>query len=76
MLWVSPFIPNFKERIQPIEQLLSPKGPGIWTEECTNALNEILRCIELRLTLAVANPYSPMELYISVGQETGLAIIT
>jgi hypothetical protein len=76
LLWASPFIPNFKERIQPIEQLLSPKGHGTWTEECTNALNDILRCIEQRLSLAVADPYEPMELYISIGPETGLVVIS
>ena len=56
--------------------LLSPKGPGEWTPECTASLNTILRCIEERLTLATADPYGPMQVYVSVGQETGLAIIT
>jgi hypothetical protein len=76
LLWASPFIPNFKQRIHPIEQLLSPKGHGTWTEECTTALNDILRCIESRLALAVADPYAPMELYTSIGPETGLVVIT
>jgi hypothetical protein len=60
-------VPNFKELIRPIENLLSPKGTGAWTEECTAALNTILRCIEKRLTLATADPYAPMEVYVSVG---------
>jgi hypothetical protein len=75
-LWASPFVPNFKEIVRPIEGLLSPKGQGEWTPECTAALNTILRCIEERLTLATADPYAPMQVYISVGQDTGLAIIT
>jgi hypothetical protein len=76
LLWASPFIPNFKERVKPIEELLSPKGPGAWTKQCTQALNDMLRTIEQRLTLATADPYAPMEVYISVGPETGLAVIT
>lgn len=76
LLWASPFVPNFKEQVKPIEQLLSPKGPGEWTEECTQALNNILRTVERRLTLTIADPYRPMEVYVSVGNETGLAVIT
>ena len=70
------FVPKFKEMVKPIEKLLTPKGPGVWTEVCTDALNSILRCIKQRLTLATADPYAPMEVYVSVGEETGLAIIT
>jgi hypothetical protein len=76
LLWASPFVPNFKTLVEPIEKLLSPKGPGVWTEECTLALNKILRCIEQRLTLATADPYAPMDVYVSVGDESGLAMLT
>lgn len=76
LLWASPFVPNFKEKVRPIEVLLSPKSSGEWTEECTEALNDILRVVEKRLTLAVADPHSPMELYVSVGAATGLVVIT
>ena len=62
--------------MEPIENLLSPKGPGVWTEECTLALNKVLRCIEQRLTLATADPYAPMDVYVSVGDESGLAMLT
>jgi hypothetical protein len=62
--------------VEPIEQLLSPKGPGVWDEQCTTALNKILRCIEERLTLATADPYAPMDVYVSVGKDTGLAMLT
>ena len=62
--------------MEPIEKLLSPKGPGVWTEECTLALNKVLRCIEQRLTLATADPYAPMDVYVSVGDESGLAMLT
>jgi hypothetical protein len=40
------------------------------------ALNKILRCIEQRLTLATADPYAPMDVYVSVGTDTGLAMLT
>lgn len=69
-------MPDFKEKIRPIEALLSPKGPGEWTAECTAALNDILRVVEQRITLAMADPYGPMDVFVSVGTDTGLAIIT
>lgn len=76
LLWAAPFIPNFKEHVRPLEALLSPKGEGVWTQECTEALNRMLRTIERRLTLAIADPYAPMQLYVSVGPATGMVIIT
>jgi hypothetical protein len=76
LLWASPFIPNFKERIKPIEALLSPKSPGVWTKSCTEALNELLRIIECRFTLAIANPHEPLAVDVAVSPDTGLAMIT
>lgn len=76
LLWASPFVPDFKRLVGPIEKLLSPKGPGVWTEDCTCALNDILRRIEARLTIATADPYAPMSVYVAAGGESGLAMIT
>ena len=55
---------------------MSPKSTGEWTMECTEGLNKVLRVIEKRLTLAVADPHKPMEIGVSVGAETGMAVIT
>jgi hypothetical protein len=30
-LWASGFVPEFKELIKPLEQLLSPANDGTWT---------------------------------------------
>lgn len=46
LLWAAPFVPGFKERVRPLEALLSPKSAGEWTQECTAALNDILRVVE------------------------------
>lgn len=51
LLWASPFVPRYKELVAPIERLLSPKGSGEWTAECTSALNELLRVIGDRISL-------------------------
>jgi hypothetical protein len=45
LLWAAPFIPDFKDKVKPLEALLSPKGEGVWTQECTEALNEMLRAV-------------------------------
>ncbi len=60
LLWAAPFIPDFKSKVKPLELLLSPKREGVWTQECTDALNMMLRTMEQRLTLAIANPYTPL----------------
>ena len=76
LLWAAPFIPNFKQRIRPIEALLSPKSAGVWTQDCTDALNELLRIVERRFTLAIADPHQPLEVEVAVSTDTGLAMIT
>jgi hypothetical protein len=76
LLWASPFVPNFKSLVKPIEKLLSPKSEGLWTEECTAALNAILRLVEKRLTLTLANPREPMQVYVALGDTSGMVVIT
>lgn len=76
LLWAAPFVPGFKERVRPLEALLSPRSAGEWTEECTAALNDILRVVEKRFTLAIADPHAPLQLAVSVGPETGMAVMT
>ncbi len=75
LLWASPFIPNYKQKVAPIEALLSPSGPGEWTEECTAALNLLLRDVERRLTLTVARPKDPVELHVSLGPTSGMVAL-
>lgn len=36
----------------------------------------MLRAIEHRLTLTIANPYAPMQVYVSTGPATGMVMIT
>ena len=50
-------MPHYKELVRPIEALLSPKGEGKWTIECTEALNKVLRVVEQRLEITIADPY-------------------
>lgn len=75
-MWAAPFIPDFKDKVRPLETLLSPKGEGVWTQECTDALNQMLRTVERRLTLAIADPYAPMHVYVSTSPTTGMVMIT
>ena len=43
LLWASPFIPEYKRLVAPLEDLLSGNSPGIWTLECTDAVNKLTR---------------------------------
>lgn len=39
LLWASPFIPEYKKLVAPLEELLSAGSTGEWTAECTAAVN-------------------------------------
>lgn len=43
LLWASPFIPEFKRLVAPLEELLSSSSAGEWTPECTDAVNSMSR---------------------------------
>jgi hypothetical protein len=76
LLWASPFIPNYKQKVRPIEALLSPNGPGEWTSECTAALNALLRDVERRLAMAIAKPMEPVQVHVSMGPESGMVALS
>jgi hypothetical protein len=71
MLWASPFVPDYKRLVRPIEALLGARDDARWTAECTEALNEIARVVFQRLTLAIPDAHAPLEVHVSVGEETG-----
>ena len=75
LLWASPFIPDYKKKVAPIEALLSPSGPGAWTAECSAALNLLLRDVEPRLTLTIARPRDRVELHVSLGPTSGMVVL-
>ena len=75
-MWAAPFIPDFKRKVRLLEALMSPKSGGVWTQECTQALNEVLRVIKQRLTLAIADPLAPIQMYVATGPETGMAVMS
>ena len=76
LLWASPFVPNYKEEVKPLEELLSPKSGGVWSATCTAALNQVLRLIEARATLAIAKPHDPTQVYVYLSEKTGMAMLT
>lgn len=75
LLWASPFVPDYKALVRPMEALLSPKSGGIWGPECTAALNRVLRVIERRLVLAIADPEIPVEVFVDVRSGVGMAML-
>lgn len=76
LLWASPFIPDYKRKVRPIEALLSPSSSGEWTMECTLALNSLLRDVERRLTLTIAKPCEPVEIHVALGPESGMVVLS
>ena len=71
LMYASPHITHFKERVKPIEALLAQWGEVKWTEACTSALNDLLLCIYARIRLVPADPYGKLVLYPSVHEGTG-----
>ena len=66
LLYASPHLANFKAHIRPIEALLSGKGRVLWTEQCTQALNSLLRGVYARVRLVPADPAGALVMYPSV----------
>ena len=71
LMYAAPHIPHFKARIKPIEALLSAKGRVLWDEQCTAALNDLLRCIYARVRLVSGDPYGSFVMYPSVVGDAG-----
>lgn len=76
LLWCSPFVPEFKALVAPIEELLSPKNEGTWSETCTTAVNKLVHVIFGRITLHSADPYQPLRIYPSSGDTIGFVAAT
>lgn len=45
LLYCSAHIPNYKQLVAPLEQLLSPCAEAVWTMECTQSLNMLLKWV-------------------------------
>ncbi len=60
----------------PLEALLSPASDGRWTEECTQACNDLVKVIFGRITLHSADPYAPLTCYPSVQEDVGFIALT
>ncbi len=76
LLWCSGFVPEFKQLVAPLEALLSPASDGLWTQECTQACNNLVQVIFSRITLHSADPYKPLVCYPSVQGEVGFVALT
>ena len=76
LLWASPFLPNYKRLIAPIEALLGAKGEVRWTQECTTSLNAIIAMIFLRLRVSTPDDKLPYRLYPDFDSKFSLAALT
>ena len=56
LLYVSPYVPKYKVIVASIERLLSAGGPTVWTEQCTEAMNQVLQWVFARVKLYTALP--------------------
>ena len=75
-LWASGFVPEFKALVAPLEKLLSPASEGVWTQECTDCSNRLVKVIFSKITLHQADPYAPLTVYPSLGGEIGFVAVT
>ena len=48
-MYASAHVPHYKQRVHAIEKLLMCKGEVRWTVECTQALNDLLQCVQNRV---------------------------
>lgn len=76
LLWCCPFVPEFKQLISPLEKILNPQHDGTWGEECTEAVNQLLKIIFGKITLHSAHPYRPVTVYPSAYDGVGFLAAT
>ena len=76
LLWASPLIPHFKQRMVPLEKLLKGKGTVEWTEECTQAMNDPLAALHVSTKLQLPNFGGVFRLYPSVSGEFAFVAVT
>ena len=62
--------------VAPIEALLSPKGGGVWTPECTQAANDIVKVIFTQVDLHQADAYGEFKVYPCVENGLGFIAVT
>jgi hypothetical protein len=75
-LWAAPFIPHFKQLVEPIEKLLSPKNEGIWTPECTQAVNRLVQVMFAQVQLHQADPYGVISMHPTTAGHLGFVTLT
>ena len=76
LLWASPFIVNYKVLVAPMEKLLSRTVEPVWTQECTDALNQMVKQIHHRMSLILADMSCPFKMYVDVGEEVFSIVLT
>ena len=74
LMYASAHMPHYKHRVCAIEKLLMCKGEVRWTVECTQALNDLLRCVCNRVRLVSADPHGVLLLYPSVTEGFGFVV--
>ena len=70
------FIPSCAKLVQPITQLLSKEGSGVWTEECSQARNRVCDLLARRMALAIPRVGEAFELYVDADEVGMSAVLT
>ena len=67
--YCSRFCPRYNSTVTPLRQLLSKHGSNLWTRECTEALNKLIRVACDRMKLHLADWDRPFRLTIDINEE-------
>ena len=62
--YASLFVPNYSKIVQPIVRLLGAKGDGMWTEEHTSCLNQIVTIVQQKIQLGHFDLLAPTYLHV------------
>ena len=72
--FASTFVADYKRKVAPLINLLSSKSGGQWTEEHTQALNELGEMIWQRTKLALVDMQRPLRLHVDA-DDTHLSVV-
>ena len=56
LLWASPFIPEYKRLVNPLEEFLSGGSTGEWPSECTEAVNKLIEIMYQQIKIVQGDP--------------------
>ena len=75
MNFAGKFIPDFRQKVKPIMNLLGTKCKGAWRSEHTEVLNQLMELVFKRLQLGLYDAKKPMKSHVDADENDCSAVL-